>query len=205
MAHTVCVGSIGCCATPSSPLCKPRRSSPPGHPPTRAGHSGHRCGSEPGIQRGADAKADGWKPVFGVQPIDAARRRSPTDAETASVRGLHSTPHISRLSDEFWESRRKCSATKCSAISCTGGFIALQFDAAECRKPRVFRLCGRNSVAECSLPKADVVGSNPIARSFTPFLPDGVFCCQSPPFHRVVIAAQRGRHRRWLSLNADQG
>ncbi len=26
-------------------------------------------------------------------------------------------------------------------------------------------LCGRNSVVECQLPKLDVVGSNPIARS----------------------------------------
>src|SRR5215218_10072624 len=40
---------------------------------------------------------------------------------------------------------------------------------------------GRNSVVECSLPKADVVGSNPIARSFAPSPPDGVFCRLSPP------------------------
>ena len=31
--------------------------------------------------------------------------------------------------------------------------------------PCVGQRCGRNSVVECSLPKADVVGSNPIARS----------------------------------------
>src|SRR4051794_12904084 len=36
--------------------------------------------------------------------------------------------------------------------------------------------CGRNSVVECSLPKADVVGSNPIARFQTPSGLDGVFC-----------------------------
>ena len=47
------------------------------------------------------------------------------------------------------------------------------------------RRCGRNSVAECSLPKADVVGSNPIARSYTPSLPDGVFCCLLLPVTRV--------------------
>src|ERR1700757_3258538 len=34
--------------------------------------------------------------------------------------------------------------------------------AAECRKEGI---CGRNSVVECQLPKLDVVGSNPIARS----------------------------------------
>src|SRR5215213_6974558 len=40
---------------------------------------------------------------------------------------------------------------------------------------REWRLCGRNSVVECSLPKADVVGSNPIARSCSPVRLDGVF------------------------------
>lgn len=32
------------------------------------------------------------------------------------------------------------------------------------RLPYRMRLCGRNSVVECQLPKLDVVGSSPIAR-----------------------------------------
>jgi hypothetical protein len=32
-------------------------------------------------------------------------------------------------------------------------------------KETVFPICGRNSAVECQLPKLDVVGSSPIARS----------------------------------------
>ena len=47
--------------------------------------------------------------------------------------------------------------------------------------------CGRNSVAECLLPKQDVVGSNPIARSSpTPF-PYRRFC----QTHSTTISASR--------------
>ena len=51
---------------------------------------------------------------------------------------------------------------------------------------------GRNSVAECSLPKADVVGSNPIARSLTPSSPMGFFVCQFRPHaaHAVGVVAR---------------
>ena len=34
----------------------------------------------------------------------------------------------------------------------------------------VIRVCGRNSVVECQLPKLDVAGSSPVARSTTHFL-----------------------------------
>jgi hypothetical protein len=33
------------------------------------------------------------------------------------------------------------------------------------RKKTAFSMCGRNSAVECQLPKLDVVGSSPIARS----------------------------------------
>ena len=61
--------------------------------------------------------------------------------------------------------------------------------------------CGRNSVVECSLPKADVVGSNPIARSFTPSPPDGVFCCHCPPLASVSVDSAR---RSFPPIDAEQ-
>ena len=36
----------------------------------------------------------------------------------------------------------------------------------EVKLRKINGVCGRNSVVECQLPKLDVVGSNPIARSF---------------------------------------
>ena len=53
-------------------------------------------------------------------------------------------------------------------------------------RPEV-RTCGRNSVAECQLPKLNVVGSNPIARFSTPVDSS----CQRASIVRTVKALER--------------